>query len=443
MTTSTRHNIPKISGLRLLKYVWPLYKKPLPTLQNIVDTYGHLIEFNAGKHQQLFFVSDAESVKHILKTNKSNFKRSPVIKALKPLLGNGIFISENATWKEQHKQLRPAFHESIIREYETAVSQEVQTLLDKWGGQTTFISIEEDIELMMLRMLVKTQFSSTIELDYQKILRTHKTVLEETSIKWQKIDFFINKVRKSIGLKPKSKKNSSAVEYLHQVATDIINHIQNDPNSGGYVIKEMIVNNDDETAIRDLILNLIFAGYDTTASALSWTLLALAENIEEQEKVHNEIKDTNITFRSISQFEYSKMAIQEAMRLYPPVWSIHRRSEQGDELKGVKFNGGSYFMICVYTLHRDAEVWLRPNSFYPNHFLPENIRGKAFQYIPFGQGERICIGKPLAMNELQYILPMLLQKFKFTKANNKQVDIHPGIIIKSKAGIKLRAEVRN
>ncbi|MBO6516204.1 MAG: cytochrome P450 [Bacteroidia bacterium] len=434
-------SIPSIRGLNLLRNAAPLIRRPLPRLQELVQKKGKIIEFNGGKHQQLFFISDAEAVRHILKTNKKNFKRSPVIKALKPLLGDGIFISEGETWKAQHSEMKPSFHEAQIRSYEAVVREELQDLIDSWSTHKMAFVIEKDIECMMLRIMVRSLLVCDLELDYTEIVRHQNDVLEKTSIQTQKIQAFQQSFRKRAGLPPRRKKELTSATRLAQIATKILEHGRSHPEKCCFLLASMLNQNRSDASIRDAILNLIFAGYDTTASALSWTLFALANHPEEQEKVLTEVGENSISVRDITAHPYTKQVVQEAMRLYPPVWSIHRQSVEETSFCGYQFPANGYFMICSYTLHRDPEYWEHPNLFYPDHFLPENMKGKAFQYIPFGQGERICIGRPMAMMELQFMVPTLLQKFEFS-TNQSKPDIKPGIIIKSRNGIRLSVQLR-
>ncbi len=429
--------LPKISGLRLLRLVPKLLRKPLPALQSVVEKHGRLIEFNGGKYQQLFFVSDPEAVKYILKTNKDNFKRSPVIKALQPLLGNGIFISEDETWKSQRLALKPAFHEQVILDFEKVILQETHETIQQWRELTYSKNIESDVSLLMLRILARTQFCQNIDLDFKEIQRAHVDVLKQTSIRNQKVDFYHNKLRKRFGFQPKSNKPTKALEYLHTVATYIISYGRTHVNECSYWLNDMIVRHEPESAIKDQILNFIFAGYDTTASALSWTLYCLATETEGQTACRQEASKTPIEFSHIGKLSYIKNCIQESMRLYPPVWSIHRQSVEADIVSGQAFDAGSYFMICSYTLHRDPDLWESPNSFDPLRFESEKMRGKAFQYIPFGQGERVCIGQSLAIMEMQLILGVMLQQFEFSYSRRDAPDIIPGIIMKSKGGIWL------
>jgi cytochrome P450 len=427
----------KISGLRLVKWFVLLLREPLRSLQKVVATKGKVVEFNGGKYQKLYFVSDPEYVKHILKTNKDNFKRSPVIKALQPLLGNGIFISEDQTWQEQRNLLKPAFHDKVIQQFEDIILQECDRLILDWKYSEQSIDIEKDIEKLMLRILFETQFCKGIKVDYKEIQRAHLDVLEQTSIRNQKVTFYKNRIRKRFGFATRSKAPSTAILYLHAVAKHVIAFGQNNRESCSYWLNDMFELGISEKEITDQILNFIFAGYDTTASALSWSLYCLATNPNEQDKCRIEARSTDIRFSYLSSLSFIKKCVQESMRLYPPVWSIHRQSVAEDTISGIEYPAASYFMICAYTLQRDPDYWEDADNFQPERFAPENNRGNAFQYIPFGQGERVCIGQSLAVMEAQLILAKLLTAVSFSYSKRNAPKIVPGIIMKSVGGIRL------
>lgn len=425
--------IPKISGLRLLRYVTPLLKQPLETLQNITNKFGNVVEFNAGKYQQLYFVSDERFVKHILKTNKQNYRRSPVIKALSPLLGNGIFISEDEKWKSQQQTIKPGFHEKIIAEFAQLVNQKTEELIQTWNKEHGLFNIETSIERCMLDILVQSQFCSGLQLDLDKIIQAHKQILDSTNIKNQKLHFFANRARKAVGIRTKAMQ-VLGITYLNKVAEDIIAYSKNHPEQCGYWMKTMIENNQPDEDIKDMVLNFLFAGYDTTASALSWSLFLLAKHPEIQKKVRKNSEENSDV--------YIKQVVQECLRLYPPVWSIHRQSVEDDVIEGISFPANSYFMICSHTLHRDPIIWSNPNSFNPERFTPDLLKGKAFQYIPFGQGERLCTGKPLALMQLHQMITQIVKSVDLYYEGKSDPVVDPGIIIKSKNGISLEVKPR-
>lgn len=429
--------LPKISGVALLKWFARLYVRPLESLEKVVATVGKVVAFDGGKYQKLHFVSDPAYIKHILKTNKANYKRSPVIKALRPLLGNGIFISENKDWQSQRSHLKPSFHEHVILQFESIIQEECDILCNDWKHTPGIRDVEADMEMLMLRILVRTQFCDGIEVDYKEIHRAHNEVLSQTSIRNQKIKFYANRFRKFVGFSTSVTPQSTAVTYLDTVARHIIAFARNNRKNCSYWLNDMFDRHVDEAEIRDQILNFIFAGYDTTASALTWTLYCLATNVVNQNECQQEAQNTQSTFANLSKLQITKQCFQESIRLYPPVWSIHRQSMAKDDIESQPFDAQTYFMICAYTLHRDPDYWVSPADFKPERFSSENMRGKAFQYIPFGQGERVCIGQSLAIMESQLIVSNLLREFHLTYNQKKPPQITPGIIMKTRSGLLL------
>jgi cytochrome P450 len=198
--------------------------------------------------------------------------------------------------------------------------------------------------------------------------------------------------------------------------------------------------------VRDEIMNFIFAGFDTTASALTWWLYCNAKNGYWSNKVNDEVKQVLNgkipEMENIAQMPLTKMFIQEAMRLYPPVWALLRLSHQDDEINGYHLPKDSLVMICIYAMHRHPQFWDKPEVFNPERFFPENMKGKAFVYIPFGQGKRACVGKPLAMAELQIIFPLLLQHFDFELIDKKEPVINPNVIIKPKKPLMMKLKYK-
>ena len=140
----------------------------------------------------------------------------------------------------------------------------------------------------------------------------------------------------------------------------------------------------------------------------------------------------------VAQMPYTKMFLQESMRLYPPVYALLRVSLEDDVINDFFVPRKSWIAINIYSLHRNPKFWENPEVFDPQRFDIQNFKGKAFAYIPFGQGKKACIGKPLAMAELQIILPILLQNFKFDLASAQTPIIRPDIIIKAKNPLLMR-----
>ncbi|MBT8180338.1 MAG: cytochrome P450, partial [Eudoraea sp.] len=186
----------------------------------------------------------------------------------------------------------------------------------------------------------------------------------------------------------------------------------------------------------DEVLILFTAGHETTANALSFALYLLARHPDVQEKVFQEIKSVGKPdgdyLSWISKFKFTQQCIEEAMRLYPPVYVIDRMAKEDIEISGYRFKKGSMLLMSVYELHRYNEFWESPESFQPERFEKEKKKEMGPYYYPFGAGPRMCIGNNFAMYEMIIATALIIKKFKIRTELNT-VEVNPLISLKPKA----------
>lgn len=133
------------------------------------------------------------------------------------------------------------------------------------------------------------------------------------------------------------------------------------------------------------------------------------------------------------------MVFHEAMRLYPPVWTISRDAIAADKVGDMEIARGSSVMICAYAVHRRKEYWPNPEGFDPRRFAPEAEAARhRFCYFPFSMGPRNCLGRHFAMMEAMLILPMVLQRFRLDLVPGHPVAPEPMITLRPKDGVRMR-----
>jgi cytochrome P450 len=122
----------------------------------------------------------------------------------------------------------------------------------------------------------------------------------------------------------------------------------------------------------------------------------------------------------LARLPYTTTVIQEAMRLYPPVWGLTRKAVAADEIGGHRVPAGADIMICPYTLHRHSGFWTAPDEFRPERFEASATAGThRYAYIPFGAGPRVCVGSHLGMMEATLIAAMVAREFRFELAGER------------------------
>jgi cytochrome P450 len=169
--------------------------------------------------------------------------------------------------------------------------------------------------------------------------------------------------------------------------------------------------------VRDEVMTLLIAGYETVSTALVWTWYLLSQYPEVEHRLHSELDIVlgghQPTVEYLADLSYTRMVIEEALRLYPPAWIFGRKAIADDEIGGYSIPANSIIVLSPYITHRHPAFWENPEVFDPERFLPKRSADRPhFAYFPFGGGPRMCIGNNFALMEMQLILATVVQRYK-------------------------------
>jgi cytochrome P450 len=189
------------------------------------------------------------------------------------------------------------------------------------------------------------------------------------------------------------------------------------------------------------------AGHETTAMAMTWIWYLLSQHAAVEAKLHAEL-DAVLGGREpdsqdLAKLTYTRMVIEESMRLYPPVHTIAREALADDTLAGLRVPKGSAVLISPWVLHRHRRLWRDPGRFEPERFSSEQAAARArFSYLPFGGGRRICIGAAFAMAEATLLLATVAQRFRLRLLSGHPVEPQGLITLRPRHGMKMQLERR-
>ena len=183
----------------------------------------------------------------------------------------------------------------------------------------------------------------------------------------------------------------------------------------------------DDRQLRDEVMVTFFAGHDTSAQLLTWCWYLLAQNEAVEEKLHAELERVlagrTPTLDDVPQLTYTRMVLDEALRLYPPVAMFPRDVLADDTIDGYAVPAKSMVFVGPYMTHRHPEFWERPLEFYPEHFTPEQVeRRPRYAYYPFSAGPRTCIGSHFALLEATLALAELAQRVRLRLAPGQRIE---------------------
>jgi len=241
----------------------------------------------------------------------------------------------------------------------------------------------------------------------------------------------------------------NAVHALDRVVDKIIDQRRRSTHRNQDLLSMLLEAVDEETSqpmtprqVRDEVLTLLLAGHETTANALAWTWYLLSQNPNAADRLHHEL--TRVLGErapgglDLPQLPYTRMVVEESMRLYPPAWAVSRNAVDEDEIGGYRVPRQTNVIICSFVTHRHSTFWEEPERFDPERFSPARSEGRPnFAYLPFGGGPRICIGNSFAMAEVQLILATVAQRYRLRLVPRHPVELHPLITLRPRYGMRM------
>ena len=449
--------IKKVPQLQILKNVFKFLFNPIPIVDQYFDDFeSNTFRLNVGAMTKSIITKDPDLIQYILQKNNRNYKKSILqTEHLATFIGHGLLTSNGSYWLKQRRLIQPGFHRKSLDAFVRIMSKEVLTFNDYLAnkiksGNGELLMLKEMSRLALI-MVAKTLFSGSI---------TEEQITEIGN----KVDYLqaevVVKIRQPMfawwrNISGRDAKNKKFAQELYELLTEIISERKE---SG--VFKNDILDmlhgaryegTDDgmsQQQILDECLVLFAAGYETTANALSWTFYLLDQNRDKLALVQKEIDENEIDpenpMVSLMQLDYIRQVISESMRIFPPAWIIDRIAIENDTFNSMNIYNDEIVNLYVYGVHHDPAHWENPEVFEPNRFTKEKMKSiKPYTYFPFGGGPRLCIGNQFAMMEMQLILYTLLKNFDFKLKEGHQVEMLPGITLRSKNGIRMEANPRH
>lgn len=379
-----------------------------------------------------------ETIKIVLKTTgkKPRTLGSPY-KFFLDWLGDGLLLSGGARWARSRRLLTPAFHFDILKPY-VQIYNEATDLLVKQVSQyaDTGNSFElfEVISMCTLDIILRCAFSFESHCQnggesHPYVKAVHYLTAAGTDRAWNPLlysDFIYY-------MTPMGREFSRSCKYVHDVAEEVIDKrrkvVENKQfeNRKYLDFLDVLLTAKDENGeglskleIRNEVDTFLFEGHDTTASGIMWTLYALACHPEYQDKVYNEIdsimshkEQPVIEWDDLQHLEYLHLCIKESLRLYTAVPVIMRENTEDLTIDGKTFPAGTEFVLHLFSLHHNYEVWENPYQFIPERFTKDNVsKMDSFAFCPFSAGPRNCIGQNFATNEMKVVIANFLYRYR-------------------------------
>ncbi len=427
-----------------------MLKNPLKAIYQMVETYGDIFAFKIGDMRSIIFLNHPDYVKQVLKDNVDNYSRGRALKmsttGLEEMLGNGIFISEGNDWEFQHKLLKRLFSPTAIETTLPVLTEEIDAFIIKWTNlipNNPVINIEYDIHLLMLQIMLRSHVCKNYSFNFKEVFDTYNARIEDSSWKVGAISEAKSFFLKPFGISSKYNQHQIQTDKLNAFSDKLVQELlDGDFEPTGLfdlMLTEFKEGNVTEKDIRDQLFNFLLAGFETTATAISWLLYNIASQPNLQVLLKDELR-LSVTANDdvLKSPSLLQLAIKESLRLYAPVWSTARVAVNDDIIGGKFIKAKSIVVVNSYALHRHKLFWPSGDKFDVTNFEKDNFKGKTFAYIPYSQGKRICLGMALADYQIQSITTALLKVFNFETISNRTPEIKANIIIKANPSLQLK-----
>ncbi|MFD4524984.1 cytochrome P450 [Streptomyces sp. NPDC058470] len=414
--------VPTAPGrLPLIGHAVPLQRNPLQFLARLGEL-GPVVKLHLGP-LPVYVVTRPEILHEILVTKADSFEKGQLFDKARHFLGDGIMTSGGEFHRRQRRLLQPAFHRQKINHYFTAMDEKAQELAESWKpGQP--VELMRSLDELALAIVTATLF--TTDLGRQAVDEIQKSLpIVVDGVTWRTL-FPVDGLHRLPT--PANRRFNNAHERIREVIDQVIAAYRTDGTDHDDLLSLVLAARDAETGqgmtdlqVRDELVTLMLAGAETVGSSIGSVLYELGRHPDVQARVHAELDQVlqgrPITAEDLPKLEYTGRVLTESLRLHAPTWLLMRRTRTDVTLANTRLPAGSEVLFSISTLHRDPAVYDEPLTFDPDRWLRISVKDlPRGAYLPFGEGNRQCIGNTFAWMEMIVVLAAILSRWNLTPA---------------------------
>ncbi|MEM8720131.1 MAG: cytochrome P450 [Cyanobacteria bacterium P01_G01_bin.39] len=411
--------------LQLFKWI----AQPFAYLEECSQKYGDIFTMRLFGFPPLVFISNPQGIKQIFSADAQCFDVAQTNDLARPILGdNSLLLMDGNRHKRERKLLMPPFHGEKVKSYCSSICEITETVASRWEINQPFIARDATQEIT-LKVIMQTVFGLSEGARHEQLRSLLADWIEITASPARSSFIFLKFLQVDLGawspwgnfIRTKQKIDDLLQAEIEerrakpeQLGNDILSLMLSVVDEDGQPIS------DDQ--LKDELITLLFAGHETTATALAWAFYWLTKLPEVKEKLLQEIDSLgkNPDPLEISRLTYLTAVCQETLRLYPIVpIAMGRLAKQDIEIMGRKFKAGTTFVPCIYSTHHQEDLYPNSQQFRPERFLERQYT--PYEFLPFGGGVRLCLGYALAMLEMKLVIASIVSKYNLELADNKPI----------------------
>ena len=381
----------------------------------------------------VYVVSSPEYCERILRWNWQNYPRKgQVVKRIALLLGNGLIASNGEFWASQRRMIQPAFSKNSIGALTNIIASVNAELLEKWklaAKRRETVNVTHDVSFMVLKLMLIAIFGD----DYATVAPHFNILAGESARNFEFAVAFrpLGKIILQIAAQ-RRRDGTRATDFLGRLM-QARDRERGEPMPDAQLARE--------------VMTLVVAGHETTAGLLNWMWYLLSRHPESQTRLSAELDRLPWgevpAMDMLPKYTYTRQVIDEALRLYPPLWLMTRKALNDDQLGDFFVPAGTEIYISPYLIQRSPDLWEAPDHFDPDRMSPDNRLGRHdLALCPFGIGPRNCIGELFARVEIQIHLMMFAKELRLRYDEEKLPEITTGMNLLSKHDFIMLPEIK-
>lgn len=409
--------------------------------------YGDCVSYRIGP-VRIYQFSHPDQISELLVKNASSLNKIRSLKMyFKRWMGSGLLLNEGEDWQRQRRKVRSAMQQFDHQSHPGVVVEQTRQLLDPHaGGELDLAACMDRLAFYLnVRIILGRDADPVLAPLYDASNVMHSTGIREMTNFSMVPDWFPTEDKRRL---------REAMRLFDRVLLD--NAAKRHPESGSERdLMTLMIDATDrqgktrgmtDRRARDEAVNLLMGGKETVSASITWTCYLLARHPPAQQRVADEVRQVlggkTPELADLDRLPYTSMVLQEAMRLYPPVYALTREVAKSVEIGGYRLRRGSITQVPVYAVHRDERWFDRPNEFDPERFQPAlSSERKRYTYMPFGVGPRSCVGADMGYNQCMLVLATIFSQYRMRLgANQGEPALVTDIVLHPRDGLQMVLE---
>jgi cytochrome P450 len=393
--------------------------RPLEACTALSARYGDTVYLPVRPWEGLYILSRPEQAEHVLAGNQGNYVKPFTYRPLRVLLGDGLLTAEDTVWRRHRRIIQPVFSSKNVASFAPDMDAAVQRAVRRWHGSSV-LDVTSEMSMIALEVAGQALFRAGPATQAPALGRALATgqwlglLGAFLPIPWGATS---SRLVRAAARQTGAGAVQRQVEYLISAQPRVAGP---QAEAGGRDLLGILAAARDsdgsglsEQEIRDEISTFLVAGYETTAMALTWSLALLSAYPQARQRLEDEVDAVlGDGPADPEKLPWTSAVISEALRLYPPAWTLERTAVADDDVCGTPVPAGSMVAVLPYLVHRNPAVWPNPSGFDPGRFLPGAPGRHRYAWIPFGGGKRGCVGAGFALQEAVLVLARMCRHYR-------------------------------